>query len=371
MTWRSKGHGIILTAAALATVLHAGLKNPKSERDEYVGAKVCATCHPTQAARHGATGHARSLSLAHEHPWAGAFVPSSPRLRMPGYYFQFWLSSDEFKVQVFDDRNVLEIPVDWAFGAGEQAVTFVTRVDRDWYLEHYYSYYPLLGSLAPTPGHEAIVPKTLPEAAGLMYQALDPKAGILGCFECHSTGPVAVAQDGAIQPSEPGVQCESCHGPGGQHAAVAASGELDRAQDLIENPGRLSAAELNQFCGTCHRPPAGEGVQIDWSYPWNVRHKPVYFSQSACFQKSNNALSCLTCHDPHRPARKDDPVYYDGKCTTCHSVATHSADALHQRRQPTDCVDCHMPTVVPQPPLRFSNHWIGIYENGAKLRPSR
>jgi hypothetical protein len=30
-----------------------------------------------------------------------------------------------------------------------------------------------------------------------------------------------------------------------------------------------------------------------------------------------------------------------------------------------------MPLVSPQAPLRFTNHWIGIYRSGAKLKPLR
>jgi formate-dependent nitrite reductase cytochrome c552 subunit len=36
-----------------------------------------------------------------------------------------------------------------------------------------------------------------------------------------------------------------------------------------------------------------------------------------------------------------------------------------------NCIDCHMPKVSPQIPLRFTNHWIGVYGPGAKLKPIR
>lgn len=360
-----------MAAVFLAAILYAGSVTPQTENKGYVGSEVCATCHSPQFASQSATGHARSLSRAHEHPLAASFVPKSPLLRAPNYHFQFSLSSDGFKAQVFDAHSVVEIPVEWAFGAGEQAVTFVTRVREDWYLEHYYSYYPSLGSMAPTPGQEVLAPKTLAEAPGLMYKTLDPGTGIWGCFECHSTGPLSVDKGGVIQPFELGVRCEACHGPGDRHAEAVVSGQVDRARKLIQKPGRNPAAGLNQFCGTCHRPPGGEGVQIDWNFPWNVRHQPPYFSQSACFQKSGGALSCLTCHDPHEPLRKHDPAYYDQKCLSCHKAgAARLPKEVCQTRQPADCADCHMPRVAPQPPLRFNNHWIGIYRGGAKLKPS-
>ena len=50
----------------------------------------------------------------------------------------------------------MDLPMEWAFGAGRQAVTFVTRVDKDWYVEHYSTYYSALRSWGPTPGQDAV-----------------------------------------------------------------------------------------------------------------------------------------------------------------------------------------------------------------------
>lgn len=323
---------------------------PKAAR--FVGAQRCGTCHREQFARQSASGHAQALHRAAEHPLAGSFAPKGRLLRKPNYRSEFLRDPEQFRIRASDDENFMDIPVEWAFGSGEQAVTFVSRVDEDWYLEHYYSYYTALGSLAPTPGQDGIQPKTLPEAVGLLYKTLDPNVGIVGCFECHSTGPLSVSARRELQPAERGVRCESCHGPGSLHVETT-------GRAALQNPRRLSAAELNKFCGRCHRPPAGEGVAIDWNYAWNVRHQPVYFSQSACFRKSKGVLSCLTCHDPHQPLRKNDASYYNQRCVSCHAVTKGG-----------NCIDCHMPRVAPQPPLRFSNHWIGVYKDGAKLRPA-
>ncbi|MGH9668242.1 MAG: multiheme c-type cytochrome, partial [Bryobacteraceae bacterium] len=199
--------------------------------------------------------------------------------------------------------------------------------------------------------------KSLPEAVGLVYKSLDPVEGIVRCFRCHSTGPLETA-GGKIQPTDPGVHCEACHGPGANHARTG-------DPKLIRNPKRMSAVALNRFCGVCHRPSAAAGVEIDWNVSWNVRHQPVYLSRSACFRKSNGALSCLSCHNPHE-ALSHDAGHYNRVCASCHSAA-HAAKAGAMR----NCIDCHMPRVSPQPPLRFTNHWIGVYGQGANLKPIR
>ena len=87
---------------------------------QYAGSGKLRKCHPKQYSEQSKSGHARSLSLAREHALASRF-PGSPG--------------------------------EWAFGAGDQAVTFVSRVDDEFYVEHGLSYYTRSNALALTPGH--------------------------------------------------------------------------------------------------------------------------------------------------------------------------------------------------------------------------
>jgi hypothetical protein len=60
----------------------------------------------------------------------------------------------------------------------------------------------------------------------------------MGCLACHATG----AQNGRGEMARlQSVQCEQCHGPGGDHAAKPAKGY-----------GRIS--DLKSTCSTCHTP---------------------------------------------------------------------------------------------------------------------
>lgn len=265
---------------------------------QYAGSESCRGCHPDQFAGHAKSGHARSLSRG------GA--------------------SGE-----------------WAFGAGTQAITYVSQLDEEHYIEHGLSWYAYSKSMALTPGHRT------PE--GERYRTFDPGAAILRCFQCHSTGPLRLGPGFKIEPSEAGVQCEACHGPGARHA--------------VRNPKRLTAAEVNDLCGGCHRKPAAAGDDTDWTNPWNTRHEPLYLAESVCFLKSKGALSCLTCHPAHA-AMSRIAGGYDRACSTCHASPKHRTPVAARA-----CVSCHMPAVEPQPNLRFTNHWIGVYAAGKPLRP--
>jgi hypothetical protein len=160
---------------------------------------------------------------------------------------------------------------------------------------------------------------------------------------------------GEFKPNERGVNCEACHGPGQEHRRAG-------GKAAIRNPRNLSAIELNDACGRCHRHPPSDAARFDWDNPWNVRFGPVYLNQSACFKRSGGRLSCLSCHASHKALRKNDPVFYNGVCSSCHVAA-------HRNSNKTDCIGCHMPRVLPRPPLWFTNHWIGAY-GSTKLKPA-
>jgi predicted CXXCH cytochrome family protein len=124
----------------------------------------------------------------------------------------------------------------------------------------------------------------------------------------------------------------------------------------------LSAADLNEFCGVCHR----NAPESDWTDKWKTRHQPSYLAQAACFRNSGGALTCLTCHDPHSPLNKVS-ARYDKTCIGCHQAVRHRTATAAAA-----CVDCHMPQVVVSAQLKFTNHWIGIYaKGGGNLLPAR
>lgn len=276
---------------------------------DYVGAAACGKCHAAQFAAQTESGHARSIA-----------------------------------------RSELGQPGEWAFGAGEQAITFVRRLDAGNYLEEGRSWYARLNGYARTPGAAS--------AAGTRYRLFDPAAGMLRCFSCHSTGPISLAADEAIVPHEFGVRCEACHGPGAAHAS-------DPARTHLLHPGRLSAVELNELCGNCHRMPAGADDTPDLRNPWNARHQPPLLAASACFQRSEGRLTCLTCHSPHAPLQRNLAAY-DGACSKCHRAPRHSKPVAGRA-----CAGCHMPAITPQPNLAFANHRIAVYAAADPLTPVR
>jgi Cytochrome c554 and c-prime len=345
---------------ALASGCAIALSAQSGSRSDYVGAARCAVCHADKFATQRASEHAHALSRPIEHSLSDKFIRNETFVRSGKYRFQFIRTGTDLHVRAFDDTRQIEVPLEWAFGAGSQAVTFASQANRDWYLEHAFSYYAGAGSYAATPGQPAPAADTLAAALGRLFRSGGENGEMRSCFGCHSTGPITMNRSGLLEPTEPGVHCEACHGPGRMHS--------EAPRKSIQNPGHMSAADLSTFCGKCHREPAAAGVEIDWSVAWNVRHQPVYLSQAACFRGSADALSCLTCHDPHGSLRKDD-AFYNAKCDGCHNQTARPPGASCGNAASHNCVGCHMPRVSPQSWLRFTNHWIGIYKEGNGLKP--
>ncbi|HXB71558.1 MAG TPA: tetratricopeptide repeat protein, partial [Candidatus Acidoferrales bacterium] len=66
--------------------------------------------------------------------------------------------------------------------------------------------------------------------------------------------------------------------------------------------------------------------------------------QSRCFLESKDALTCDTCHDPHRVTRGEEAVRrYSEVCRQCHGAALDGLVSKGRHSASADCITCHMP----------------------------
>ena len=106
----------------------------------------------------------------------------------------------------------------------------------------------------------------------------------------------------------------------------------------------------------------------------SVRFAPAGLMASECF-RSSGRLSCVTCHDPHDNAKRDDS-FYTARCISCHA-ATKGTIVACERASGQNCIPCHMERTRPAPELKFTDHRIRVLNDPAHevagvkgLRPS-
>jgi Tfp pilus assembly protein PilF len=205
------------------------------------------------------------------------------------------------------------------------------------------------------------------------------------CLFCHTAYPdVPAGADAAGAPQvfpaqlPEGIGCQHCHGPGADHVWLASGGigVREEIRASIFNPGRLPAAQRDEVCLGCHLQPSvalpgvrrfGRGdfsfrpgeplsgylVQADVEEEgrtpadrFEINHHPYRLRQSRCYQASGGALSCLTCHDPHRRLPENErAAHFRAACLTCHRPEACSrprAAGTPENAEPGDCASCHM-----------------------------
>jgi hypothetical protein len=339
-------------------------------RDEYAGEVACAGCHTDEAKsfRESAMAHAATSA-----PDSGSLRQRDPlAFQIAGYSYKISNSGGKEFLKIRKGSASHSANLLWAFGAGRMAQTYVYQEKGDFYESHL-SFYTGPQALDITPGHPRSIPPDLEEGAGRRISVEERRR----CFGCHTTESTIKNQFDA-QHLVLGVSCESCHGPGAAHVATAKAGNFALAQSSILDPAQLNPVDSVDFCGACHR--TWQDVATDGPTrigALNVRFAPYRLENSKCWKDGSGEprITCVTCHDPHKPLA-EDPASYDSACLKCHVAAgvkdAKSSDPDHRRTACTVgvklCVTCHMPKFTnPAFHFAFTDHWIRIAERGAVL----
>jgi tetratricopeptide (TPR) repeat protein len=215
----------------------------------------------------------------------------------------------------------------------------------------------------------------------------------LECMSCHNGYPkFDEGSENKYSFVKNGIDCERCHGPGSLHVREKSSGILiDTANSIdysIVNPSKLPIDLQFDVCQRCHvqgNAVLNEGKSffdfkpgMKLSSVMNV-YMPIYegnssahimashaerLKQSKCFietmkkvnaqpNSSNlalkpykNALTCITCHNPHVSVKETNKDVFNATCRSCHSDSKKPDCSLSldkRNLKNNNCVSCHMP----------------------------
>jgi tetratricopeptide (TPR) repeat protein len=348
----------------------------------YVDERSCALCHPKVSESYREKGMARAFRRPRREADVEDFA-APPFVHGPsGQSFQIVRRGDRlvFRRWQIDPGgkpiNVFEQEVDWILGSGDHARTYLYRTGAGQLYQLPLAWYSQTRSWGMAPGFDR------PDHDGVLRQVRRE------CLFCHTSYPDVL--EGADAYGSPqvfparlpeGIGCQRCHGPAAEHVwlAMGGVGTREEIRDSVFNPGNLPAARRDEVCMGCHLQPAvalsgvrrfgrsdfsfrpGEPladylVQVDVEEEgrtaaerFEINHHPYRLRQSRCYLASGGALSCLTCHDPHRRVPEDErAARFRAACLTCHQqkdcgFARKGMPAGAHAADPGDCVSCHMP----------------------------
>jgi hypothetical protein len=295
----------------------------------------------------------------------------------PDVHWTYRLRAGRLELERAAQRDITRWVVEYAFGSGHHATTFVTLMDASVpkLLEHRLTHYTQDDTLGITPGQDKSTRTPEWKPYGNELTARNSRK----CFRCHSTQLTAQDDPGIDEATMiPNVSCERCHGPGRAHVAAARQGAPKSQLGLRFGLDGWSREDLLTLCGSCHRHPSrAQPGQIQPDDPHLARFQPVGIMQSKCYLKSGDAFNCVTCHDPHARASADRAAY-NLACLGCHAGGNRSGLPAGSSTSPAPavsgpkasipcpvsprerCVECHMPRVDSGQHVLYTDHWIRV-----------
>jgi hypothetical protein len=290
----------------------------------------------------------------------------------PGVTHAFHRQGGVLSAQTRVGGQVFDAVIDYAFGTVDRYVTMVSRDASGGYRIARLSYYQtpegkgwdksVLERFQPS--------RTRPEE--FQGDLIGVRDGLARCLYCHVTNPRAGREELGPETADRAIGCERCHGPGGNHVAALKAGMTDLA---IINPAAASpAAVTTRQCNDCHI--LDQGFRsADLSIPGWARSAGVGWTMSRCNSESGGGFGCVTCHNPHKPARATSTTEYEARCLKCHAPTTPPATddeprtGTRARSCPVnpakDCIKCHMPPVkIEALHTDVADHYIRVDRQG-------
>jgi tetratricopeptide (TPR) repeat protein len=344
------------------------------EPSPYVGGARCVPCHREQSLTHEKSRHARTFH--HGRGLLDLPIPDRPLADPddPEVKHEFKRDKDKINVETHASDKVFKVIVDYAFGTSDRYVTMIGRDDEGSFRAAKLSSYHTGEGVA-----WGRTSADVPDSDDIRGVPIRVRDGAVRCLYCH----VTFYRDFRDPPPEPGISpaaadaaigCERCHGPGGNHLKAIKGNFKDTA---IMNAGTGGSSAIGNLCADCHIVAARDDIKRAPEDPRFVRSPGLTLTFSRCFNESDGALSCVTCHDAHRDDQ-GPPLFYEKQCLSCHSEqprnekASAGLSAGSRSRAATKtsvcsvnpkskCLECHMPK-VPIPALHrdLTDHFIRV-----------
>jgi len=363
-----------------------------SDSAKFVGMNTCKLCHQSTYNSFIKTGMGKSLDVATKQKSSADFSKATIYDKFSNmHYNAFWQNDSlyfkEYRIEKNDTNHSRTEKVNFIIGSGQHTNSHLQIVNG--YINQMpMTFYTQKKHWDLPPGFENGFNTHFTRKIGLE------------CMSCHNGYPnFVLGSENKYNSIPTGIDCERCHGPGSIHVTERQTGKIVDTSKYIDysivNPAKLSIDRQFDLCQRCHL--QGNAVLKEGKsfYDFKPGQKlsdfisvflPKYknadedfimashadrLKQSACFimsyekvQNKNSlkpykeALTCITCHNPHVSVKETNENVFNDACNNCHTANSKSdllcseknvvlARNAKQGHAPTkflNCVSCHMPS---------------------------
>ena len=384
-----------------------------SDSTKYTGINSCRQCHEEKYQSFIRTGMGLSFDTASHAKSSAVFDHKPVYDSFKNFYYQpFWkqdqLYLKEFRLSGRDTVYVRTEHISYIVGSGQHTNSHIMNVNG--YLTQVpVTFYTQKGKWDLPPGFEN------------GFNSRFSRKIELECISCHNAYPEMVeGSENKFSSIPDGIDCERCHGPGSEHIKLMKSGAVtDVGKEIdysIVNPAKLAINLQLDICQRCHI--QGNAVLKEGKSFYDFRpgmqlsevmdvFMPVYkgfdndhimashaerMKLSQCFLQSikkseavnpnksalfpyQNAMTCVSCHNPHISVRETETSHFNDVCKSCHH-STHESgiminevaksklictgEATERAAVNDNCVSCHMPknNTIDIPHVTTTDHFI-------------
>ncbi len=335
-----------------------------SDSAKYVGINTCKLCHQSIYNSFVKTGMGKSFDIATKQKSAGDYHISVVHDKIGDFYYKaFWRNDSlrflEYRLKGKDTIYKRQETVNYIIGSGQHTNSHIQSVNG--YLNQMpMTFYTQKKQWDLPPGFEDGHNSRFMRKIGLE------------CMSCHNSYPdFVLGSENKYNAVEKGIGCERCHGPGSIHVAQRQTGsKIDTANYIdysIVNPAKLSIERQFDVCQRCHL--QGNTVLKDGKSFYDFKpgmvlsdymtvFLPKYknaddefimashadrLKQSQCFIKSmekaknshslkpyQNAMTCITCHNPHVSVKETNKEVFNDACRKCHGGETEKTKGTEE-----------------------------------------
>jgi len=382
-----------------------------SDTAKYVGINTCRLCHQDIYNTFIETGMGKSFDVASKQKSSGDYHTSVVQDKIGDFYYKAFWDKDslrflEYRMTGKDTIYKRLETVNYIIGSGQHTNSHIQSVNG--YLNQMpMTFYTQKKTWDLPPGFENGHNSRFMRKIGLE------------CMSCHNSYPdFVLGSENKYNAVEKGIGCERCHGPGSIHVAERGTGKkIDTSKYIdysIVNPAKLSIDAQFDICQRCHL--QGNAILKEGKsfYDFKPGMKlsdymtvflPKYknaddefimashadrLKQSQCFIKSiesstssatktsnklkpyKDAMTCVTCHNPHVSVRETNKEVFNDACKKCHGEEIKKTEERKELAEvnvfcskvgitkTSNCVSCHMPNSgsIDIPHVTVHDHYI-------------